>query len=308
MGSARAPSRRTTSVSCSTTAASTRPTTCWTRSWPGCSQLSVSAGASHSLPMPASAPSSTSPSRSATSPPDITMDGTVGPIPSLHTRRPNADTSVCYVPTAITQAMCMGLSNVGARDLAATLDRAGQPLDGATTYRLLPPPASPAAALWSVTVYDRQRRSRLRTPHRFPRAGSQRYPTPSRMVRRSSASALASATASRTAPGSRRIQSSAGSCSFGSTPPSRRSSTRPARRRTRSRRRTLTRAAASQIRDRIAIEDRAATRYVLACAWTASPSCVVVTAMSSCPIQRGGRSCRVRAPAGDVPLLAPGTG
>lgn len=36
----------------------------------------------------------------------------------------------------------------------------------------------PAAAFWSFTVYDNQTRSLLHTPQRYPRAGSQSYPTP----------------------------------------------------------------------------------------------------------------------------------
>ena len=36
----------------------------------------------------------------------------------------------------------------------------------------------PAAKFWSFTVYDNQTRSMLQTPQRFPRAGSQTYPSP----------------------------------------------------------------------------------------------------------------------------------
>lgn len=36
----------------------------------------------------------------------------------------------------------------------------------------------PAAAFWSFTVDDNQTRSLLHTPQRYPRAGSQSYPTP----------------------------------------------------------------------------------------------------------------------------------
>ncbi len=111
-------------------------------------------------------------------PPNITVDGTVEPFPSLHTRRLNARTAMFYVATGITPAMCMRLTNVGSQYLAANLDRSGQALDGARTYKMLLPPGIPAAAFWSVTVYDNQTRSMLRTPQRFPRAGSQSYPTP----------------------------------------------------------------------------------------------------------------------------------
>jgi hypothetical protein len=36
----------------------------------------------------------------------------------------------------------------------------------------------PAEKFWSLTLYDNQSRSMLDTPQRFPRAGSQSYPTP----------------------------------------------------------------------------------------------------------------------------------
>ena len=40
------------------------------------------------------------------------------------------------------------------------------------------PPGIPAARFWSLTLYDNQTRSMLQTPQRFPRAGSQSFPTP----------------------------------------------------------------------------------------------------------------------------------
>ncbi len=36
----------------------------------------------------------------------------------------------------------------------------------------------PAAKFWSFTLYDNQTRSMLQTPQKYPRAGSQSYPTP----------------------------------------------------------------------------------------------------------------------------------
>ena len=36
----------------------------------------------------------------------------------------------------------------------------------------------PAAAFWSFTLYDNQTRSMLQTPQKYPRAGSQSYPSP----------------------------------------------------------------------------------------------------------------------------------
>ncbi|HEY5847257.1 MAG TPA: DUF1214 domain-containing protein [Nakamurella sp.] len=44
--------------------------------------------------------------------------------------------------------------------------------------RLRLPKDIPAARFWSLTVCDNQTRSMLQTPQRYPRAGSQRYPSP----------------------------------------------------------------------------------------------------------------------------------
>ncbi len=51
-------------------------------------------------------------------------------------------------------------------------------LDGSGEYRVTLPPDIPAARFWSLTAYDNQTRSMLQTPQRYPRAGSQSYPTP----------------------------------------------------------------------------------------------------------------------------------
>jgi hypothetical protein len=49
---------------------------------------------------------------------------------------------------------------------------------GAKSYQVTLPPDIPEAQSWSLTLYDNQTRSMLQTPQRFPRAGSQSYPTP----------------------------------------------------------------------------------------------------------------------------------
>ena len=49
---------------------------------------------------------------------------------------------------------------------------------GAKTYKVTLPPNIPAEKFWSLTVYDNQTRSMLDTPQRYPRAGSQSYPSP----------------------------------------------------------------------------------------------------------------------------------
>ena len=74
--------------------------------------------------------------------------------------------------------MCMFLTNVGSQYLLANVDSNGDQFDGSETYRVVLPKDIPAARFWSLTVYDNQSRSMLQTPQRYPRAGSQSYPTP----------------------------------------------------------------------------------------------------------------------------------
>ena len=74
--------------------------------------------------------------------------------------------------------MCMFLTNVGSQYLIANVDSDGKPFHGSKTYKVDLPKDIPAARFWSFTVYDNQSRSMLQTPQRFPRAGSQSYPTP----------------------------------------------------------------------------------------------------------------------------------
>ena len=74
--------------------------------------------------------------------------------------------------------MCMRLTGLGSQYLFACKDADGNFLDGSKTYRITLPPEIPAARFWSLTVYDTQTRSMLQTPQRFPRVGSQAYPTP----------------------------------------------------------------------------------------------------------------------------------
>ena len=74
--------------------------------------------------------------------------------------------------------MCMRLTNVGSQYIYATVDANKNYLDGAKTYKVTLPPNIPHNRFWSLTVYDNQTRSMLQTPQRYPRAGSQPYPTP----------------------------------------------------------------------------------------------------------------------------------
>jgi hypothetical protein len=72
----------------------------------------------------------------------------------------------------------MRLVGIGSQYIMAFKDADGNRLDGAQTYRIMLPPDIPAARFWSLTLYDNETRSMLPTPQRFPRAGSQSYPTP----------------------------------------------------------------------------------------------------------------------------------
>jgi hypothetical protein len=112
-----------------------------------------------------------------TPPPLVTKDG-IEPLPATGARTLNARTSFFYAYTGITPAMCMRLTGVGSQYIVAFKDSAGDPLDGAKSYRVKLPPDIPAARFWSLTLYDNQTRSMLQTPQRFPRAGSQAYPSP----------------------------------------------------------------------------------------------------------------------------------
>ena len=112
-----------------------------------------------------------------TPPPEITKEG-VKPYPSDGARKLNARTWFFYLATGVTPAMCMRLENIGSQYLAVYLDSKGVPFDGGKTYKVTLPKDIPAARFWSFTVYDNQTRSMLDTPQRYPRAGSQSYPSP----------------------------------------------------------------------------------------------------------------------------------
>jgi hypothetical protein len=78
--------------------------------------------------------------------------------------------------------MIMRLPRVGSQYLMGFLDADKNDLDGGKTYKVTLPPNIPAAAFWSFTLYDNQSRSMLDTPQRYPRAGSQNYPSPAAEV------------------------------------------------------------------------------------------------------------------------------
>jgi len=80
--------------------------------------------------------------------------------------------------TFITPAMIMRLTDIGSQYLIQTVDSKGEYFDGNKTYKVALPANIPAGKFWSFTVYDNQTRSMLDTPQRYPRAGSQSYPSP----------------------------------------------------------------------------------------------------------------------------------
>jgi hypothetical protein len=110
-------------------------------------------------------------------PPEITKEG-VKQFPYTGAHTLDARAAFFYAATGVTPAMVMRLPEIGSQYLFGILDSGGQPFDGAKTYKVTLPPNIPAAKFWSLTVYDNQTRSMLQTAQRFPRAGSQSFPSP----------------------------------------------------------------------------------------------------------------------------------
>ncbi|MCU0917595.1 MAG: DUF1254 domain-containing protein [Planctomycetes bacterium] len=109
--------------------------------------------------------------------PLVTKEG-VKPFPPTGYRTMDARTAFFYGVTGITPAMAMRLPGMGSQYLFAMLDSQKAHFDGAKTYKVTLPKGIPAANFWSLTLYDNMTRSMLETPQRFPRAGSQSYPSP----------------------------------------------------------------------------------------------------------------------------------
>lgn len=109
--------------------------------------------------------------------PEITAEG-VKPFPPTGYRTMSARSNFFYGVTGITPAMAMRLTDVGSTYLWTMLDADKKPFDGAKTYKVTLPKDIPENNFWSFTVYDNMTRSMLATPQRFPRAGSQSYPSP----------------------------------------------------------------------------------------------------------------------------------
>jgi hypothetical protein len=113
-----------------------------------------------------------------TPPPLFTEDGMFKPLPPTGARTLDARTAFYFAYTLDSPGMIMRIPNVGSQYLMNFLDAQGNPYDGAKTYKVILPKGIPARAFWSFTVYDNQTRSMLDTPQRYPRAGSQSYPSP----------------------------------------------------------------------------------------------------------------------------------
>jgi hypothetical protein len=109
--------------------------------------------------------------------PIITRDG-AKPFPATGYRTMEARTNFFYGITGITPGMAMRLTGIGSQYLLASLDANKQYFDGSKTYKITLPRGIPEANFWSVTLYDNMTRSMLDTPQRYPRAGSQSYPSP----------------------------------------------------------------------------------------------------------------------------------
>jgi hypothetical protein len=100
------------------------------------------------------------------------------PFPPTGYRTLDGRTTFFYGVTGITPAMAMRMTGIGSQYLFAMLDSNKQYFDGGKTYKVTLPKGIPEANFWSLTLYDNQTRSMLDTPQRYPRAGSQSYPSP----------------------------------------------------------------------------------------------------------------------------------
>jgi hypothetical protein len=111
-------------------------------------------------------------------PPPMFEGGTFKPLPPTGARTLDSRAAFYYGYTLDSPGMIMRIPGVGSQYLMAFLDAKGDVFDGAKTYKVTLPKDIPAEAFWSFTLYDNQTRSMLQTPQKYPRAGSQSYPSP----------------------------------------------------------------------------------------------------------------------------------
>jgi hypothetical protein len=110
-------------------------------------------------------------------PPPLFEDGMFKPLTPTGARTLDSRAAFYYGYTLDSPGMIMRIPGVGSQYLMGFLDADGNPYDGAKTYKVTLPKDIPAKAFWSFTLYDNQTRSMLQTPQKYPRAGSQRYPS-----------------------------------------------------------------------------------------------------------------------------------
>ncbi len=79
-----------------------------------------------------------------------------------------------YAYTGVTPAMALKMVGVGSQYAVAAVDSGSNYLQGEKNYKLNIPANPPAKNFWSITVYDAQTRSMLRTDQQFPSKGSGR--------------------------------------------------------------------------------------------------------------------------------------
>jgi hypothetical protein len=111
-------------------------------------------------------------------PPPAFEAGMFKPFAPTGARTLDSRTAFYYAYTLDSPGMIMRIPDVGSQYLMGFLDADGNPFDGGKAYKVTLPPDIPARAFWSFTLYDNQTRSMLDTPQRYPRAGSQTYPSP----------------------------------------------------------------------------------------------------------------------------------
>ena len=113
-----------------------------------------------------------------TPPPQFTKEGMFKPYPPTGARTLDSRIAFYYGYTLDSPGMIMRIPDGGSQYLIGFADSDGNPYDGSKTYKVTLPKVVPARAFWSLILYDNQSRSMLQTPPRFPRAGSQSYPSP----------------------------------------------------------------------------------------------------------------------------------